>query len=335
MRLVFLGSDAIALPALEFLRTASDVQLMGIITQPDRPAGRGRHLHANAVAQWARTQEVPMLQPLQPGAADLAWLREQRVDVALVMAYGRILREDFLAALPCGVWNLHASLLPAYRGASPVEAALALGETETGVCLMRVVPALDAGPVADAECVPIHASDTGAALRERLARACVPLLERNLTALSEGSIHAVPQDESHVSYTRKLTKADAHLDFSLTAAELERRVRALQPWPGAMIDQAGECLKVGEAMAMPEESATAEPGTVLRSGEAGVDIATAVGVLRLLALQRPGGRMLGVAKFLRGHALPPGTVLVHHAPPPLASPRPFPRPVPAVAPKSV
>jgi methionyl-tRNA formyltransferase len=335
MRLVFLGSDAIALPALEFLRAAPGVQLAGVITQPDRPSGRGRHLHANTVAQWARAQEVPILQPLQPGAADLAWLREQRVDVALVMAYGRILREDFLGALPCGVWNLHGSLLPAYRGASPVEAALALGETETGVCLMRVVPALDAGPVADAERVPIHAADTGAALRERLARACVPLLERNLSALADGSLQAVPQDESRVSYTRKLTKADAHLDFSLPAVELERRVRALQPWPGAMIDQAGECLKVGEAVAVPEEPATSAPGTVLQAGEAGADIATGQGVLRLLALQRPGGRMLGVAEFLRGHALSPGTLLIHHAPPPLVSPRPFPRPAPVAAPKAV
>ena len=324
MRIVFLGSDAIALPALEYLRGAAGTQLAGVITQPDRPAGRGQHLQANPVAAWARAQGVAMLQPTQPGAEELAWLRAEGVELAMVMAYGKILRAEFLEALPRGVWNLHASRLPAYRGASPIEAALAMGETETAVCLMRVVPALDAGSVADAESVAIPAGDTGPRLRERLARACVPLLARNLTRLAEGSIRTTPQDETRASYTRKLSKADARLDFTRTAEELVRRVRALQPWPGSVVEHAGETLKVGEALAMTE-AVVVKPGTVVRVGPEGVDVATSAGVLRLRALQRPGGRMLGAAEFLRGHPIKEGVVLPSFAGAPLVSPRPFPR----------
>lgn len=324
MRLAFLGSDAIALPALEYLRGADGAQLAGVITQPDRPAGRGQHLHANPVAAWARAQGIAVLQPAQPGAAELAWLRAEGVELAMVMAYGKILRAEFLESLPKGVWNLHASRLPAYRGASPIEAALAMGDVETAVCLMRVVPALDAGPVADFESVAIPAEETGPQLRERLARACVPLLARNLARMSDGSIRVMQQDESRVSYTRKLNKADARLDFARTAEELERRVRALQPWPGSVVEHAGETLKVGEAEAVPEMVASA-PGTVVRAGPEGVDVATSAGVLRLRALQRPGGRMLGVAEFLRGHAIKEGVVLPSVAGIPLVSPRPFPR----------
>jgi len=324
MRLVFLGSDAIALPALEYLRGATGVRLAGVITQPDRPAGRGQHLHANPVAAWARVQGITVLQPTQPGVEELAWLRADGVELAMVMAYGKILRAEFLEALPKGVWNLHASRLPAYRGASPVEAALAMGDAETAVCLMRVVPALDAGPVADAESVVIKENDTGLKLRERLASACVPLLTRNLAGLVDGSIRTTPQDEALASYTRKLNKADARLDFTQAAALLERRVRALQPWPGTLLEYAGETLKIGEVKVVPEVVA-ATPGTVVRAGAAGVDVATGAGVLRLLALQRPGGRMLGVAQFLRGHPIAEGVVLSSVAGIPLVSARPFPR----------
>jgi methionyl-tRNA formyltransferase len=325
MRIVFLGSDAIALPALEYLRSAAGVQLVGVISQPDRPAGRGQRLHANPVAAWAREQGVALRQPAQLGPVEIEWLRTERADLAIVMAYGKILWEDFLGAPPRGVWNLHASLLPAYRGASPVEAALAMGETTTGVCLMRVVPALDAGPVADAERVEIRAMDSAVDLRERLAQACVPLLARNLAALADGSILVTPQDEALVSYTRKLTKADGHLDLSLTAVELERRVRAFQPWPGAVLDCAGELLKADAAEALPEAPSGAKPGTVVSAGVAGVDIVTGRGLLRLLALQRPGGRMLAAAEFLRGHPIAPGTVLASEPGRPLVAQQPFAR----------
>ncbi len=332
MRLVFLGSDAIALPALEFLRDAPGVDLIGVVSQPDRPAGRGKHLHANPVAAWARAQHLPLRQPARPGPEELEWLRAECVDAALVMAYGHILRADFLHLPPRGVWNLHASLLPAYRGASPIEAAIAAGETATGVCLMQVVMALDAGPVADCERVPISSAATGASVRAQLAQACVPLLARNLEALAAGTLALKPQDDASATYTRKLTKADAQLDFTAPALALERRIRALQPWPGAQVADNGSLLKIGAAEVLAETSAAA-PGTLLRASSEGVDIATGEGVLRVLEVQRPGGRMLPAGEFLRGHPLPAGTVWPSQPMAPLVSPRPFPRVPPGVAPR--
>jgi methionyl-tRNA formyltransferase len=324
MRIAFFGSDAIAIPALEYLHWAEGVELAGVISQPDRPAGRGRHLHANAVSAWAKRMGLPLLQPEKPGEEEVSWLRTQRVDLALVMAYGHLLKKDLLEAAPQGMWNLHASLLPAYRGASPVETALACGETVTGVSLMRMAQKMDAGPVAAQVHVPIRNTDTGAQLRERIGLACVPLLQRHLNSLGDGTATPVAQDEARATYCRKLHKTDAHVDFALPAIELERRVRAFQPWPGVAIEHAGHDLKVGAAM-VASETTIAAPGTVLSANEGGVDVATGAGVLRLLALQRPGGRMLDVAEFLRGYPIQPGAILKSQALRALVSPTPFPR----------
>ena len=324
MRIAFFGSDAIAVPALDYLHWAEGVELAGVISQPNRPAGRGRHLHANAVAAWASAKGVPLLQPEKPGPEEAAWLRAQNVDLVLVMAYGHILRRELLDTPPRGMWNLHASLLPKYRGASPVESALAAGEKETAVTLMRVVAKMDAGPVADAECVPIMPTDTGPTLRERLSQACVPLLKRNLSTLADGTIRVNEQDETSVTYTRKLTKADAPLDWTVPAIELERRVRAFHAWPGAQIEHGGQAIKIGEATALAE-TAQAAPGLILRASDAGVDVATSAGVLRLLMLQRPGGRMMDAGEFLRGYRLAVGESLPGSAQRPLVSTAPFPK----------
>jgi len=324
MRLAFFGSDAIALPALEYLHWAEGIELAGVVSQPDRPAGRGRHLHANAVSAWAHRQGLPLLQPEKAGEEEVTWLRTQHVDLVLVMAYGQLLKKDLLEAPPRGMWNLHASLLPAYRGASPVETALACGESVTGVSLMRLAQKMDSGPVAAQVHVPIRDTDTAPVLRERIGLACVPLLQRHLAKLGDGSIEPTPQDEARVTYCRKLHKTDAHVDFALSAIELECRVRAFQPWPGVTVEHDGHDLKVGSANALPETT-SAIPGTVLHACEGGVDVATSSGVLRLLSLQRAGGRMLEAAEFLRGYRLEPGAVLKSHAIRPLVSPTPFPR----------
>jgi methionyl-tRNA formyltransferase len=323
-RIVFFGSDAIAVPALEYLQWAEGVELVGMVSQPNRPAGRGRHLHANAVAAWAAAKGVPLLQPEKPGAEEAAWLRAQRVDLALVMAYGHILRRELLEAAPRGMWNLHASLLPKYRGASPVETALACGEKQTGVTLMRMAEKMDAGAVAGMETVAILPTDTGAILRERVAQACVPLLQRHLQALGDGSIKTEVQDESRVTYTRKLTKADAQLDWSSPAKLLAYKVRAFLAWPGTQIEHGGQVIKIGAASAI-EETTTLSPGTILRANAAGVDVATGAGVLRLLQLQRAGGRMLDVGEFLRGYPIAAGEILPGHALRPLVAERPFPK----------
>jgi len=189
---------------------------------------------------------------------------------------------------------------------------------------MRMAQKMDAGAVAAQVHVPIRNTDTGPVLRERIGHACVPLLQRHLASLGNGSATPTAQDETKATYCRKLHKTDAHVDFALSALELERRVRAFQPWPGVVVTHEAVDLKVGSAAALAELS-TATPGTVLRAGEGGVDVAASSGVLRLLSLQRPGGRMLDAGEFLRGYHLEPGTVLKSHALRPLVSPAPFPR----------
>lgn len=322
MRLAFFGSDAIAVPALEYLHFAEGVELVAIVSQPARPAGRGRHLHANPVSAWAVAHGIPLLQPEKPGAEEVAWLRAQRLELSLVMAYGHILKHEMIEVALRGTWNLHGSLLPKYRGASPVEAALVAGDQETGVSLMQLVQKMDAGPVAASIAVPIRDTDTSPILRERLAQACVPLLQRHLSTLGSRTCRTVPQDETQVTYTRKLTKADAAIDFSVTSAELERRVRAFQPWPGVAFEHKGQAIKIGSAAALPDADEIAA-GTIVQAGEAGVDIATGSGLLRLLTLQRPGGRMLPAAEFLRGYHLDVGERLASESMRPLVATQPF------------
>jgi len=306
LKLVFLGSDPIALPLLEWLagegRAVAEVS--AVFTQPDRPAGRGQQVMANAIKAWALARGLPVHQPAKLGDADRAGLAALQPDVALVMAYGQILRDDFIAAPRLGTLNLHTSLLPKYRGASPIQTAIACGETETGVSLMRIVRKLDAGPVADVERIEIGRLDTAADVESRLAAACVPLLARTLPHLRAGTLEFHPQDESAATSCRRLEKADGALDFLQPAADLAARVNGLFPWPTCSVHLAGTEVKIGLADAIPGAGA---PGTVLGADEVGLLVATGSGVLRLRRLQRPGGKLLGAPDFLRGFPVPAGT----------------------------
>ncbi|MDR2513002.1 MAG: methionyl-tRNA formyltransferase [Puniceicoccales bacterium] len=312
-RLVFFGSDEIALPALEHIvsRFGSEVELVAVFSQPDRPSGRGQLLHSNAVVAWARARGVAVFQPEKLDVSTPALLREElRCDLGLVMAYGHILKSELLAVPALGFYNLHASLLPKFRGAAPIEGAIASVEAQSGVCLQRIVQRLDAGPLAGAEPVPLALDETRAGLRQRIAQACVPLLDRILPGILDGSVQCVPQDEARVSFTRKITREDSALDFHATAREIAARVRALVPWPGASFSFAGLTLKIGAAQAEAAEGiAGYTPGCVLSADEAGLCLATGSGVLRVLLLQRPSGKMLPAGAFLRGFPMPVGTVL--------------------------
>lgn len=328
-RLVFMGSDAIALPALEWLvREGRGVAgLAGVFTQPDRPSGRGQRLAPNAIKLWAASQGLPVFQPEKLTPDSLADLRGLAPDAVLVMAYGHLLRQDWLDAPPGGVWNLHASLLPKLRGASPIQAAIVSGESESGVCLMRMVLALDAGPVLDLERVPLAPLETAATLEEKLAAACVPLLARRLAEIFAPPGALVPQEGAQASFTRRLRKEDGALDFHASAAVLARRINGLFPWPGAFFSLGEETIRVGLAEAAAGGSpaggaAVNAPGTVL--GHAGgLLVATGGGTLRLLRLQRPGGRMLPAEEFLRGRPIAPGTLLPSAPMAELVSSRPF------------
>ncbi|HZP61764.1 MAG TPA: methionyl-tRNA formyltransferase [Opitutaceae bacterium] len=323
LRIVFLGSDAIALPLLDWLAGEGKATVAAVFTQPDRPAGRGQKVEANAIKRWALARRLPVLQPDKLTEAERTRLAELAPDLALVVAYGHILHDNFIAVPRLGTLNLHASLLPKYRGASPIQTAIACGERETGVTLMRIVRKLDAGPVADAERVAIGPRETAAEIEAKLAAACVPLLARALPPLAAGGLVFAEQDHATASYCRRLEKGDGGLDFAAPAAVLAARINGLFPWPGCAVEISGEPVKLGLAEAAVAADASAAPGTVLGADGEALLVATGDGVVRLLRLQRPGGKMLAAPDFLRGFRVASGAVLPSRPMPPLVQATPF------------
>lgn len=328
LKLVFMGSDAIALPALDWLHGGGVGQVVAVFTQPDRAVGRGQKVQPNAIKLWAEARGLPVHQPEKFDAAARAQLAAYAPDLTLVMAYGHILKQDVIDTPRLGTLNLHTSILPRYRGASPIQTATACGDRETGVTLMRMVLQLDAGPVADVERVAIAPLDTAAEVEAKLAQACVPLLARCLPAIAAGRQIFTPQDAAQATFCRRLEKADGVLDFTAPAAALAARINGLNPWPGCSVEIAGQPVKLGlaDAVGQPEtgESASAQtPGTVLGHEADALLVATGQGVLRLRRLQRPGGKMLPAGEFLRGFPVAPGTVLPSRPMPPLVAAQPF------------
>jgi methionyl-tRNA formyltransferase len=328
LRLVFMGSDAIALPALNWLagEGSSVAQVVAVFTQPDRATGRGQKVQPNSIKQWALDRGLPVLQPEKVGPAEREALVALQADLTLVMAYGHILRQDFITTPRLGTLNLHTSILPAYRGASPIQTAVASGDAETGVTLMRIVPQLDAGPVADVERVPIGPLDTALEVEGRLALACVPLLARSLPPIASGTQTFTEQDAAAATFCRRHEKTDGTLDFSAPAAVLAARINGLMPWPGCVTQIHGQPVKLGlaDVASLPDGQA-AGPGIVAGTDAHGLLVGTGQGILRLRKLQRPGGRMLPAAEFLRGFPVEPGTPVSSGAMTPLVAPAPFPR----------
>jgi methionyl-tRNA formyltransferase len=324
MRLVFMGSDPLALPLLDWLagEGASLVRLVGIVTGPDRPSGRGQAVKPNSIKAWAGGRDVAVLQPSKLDAAAHADISALCPDVALVVAYGRILKDDVIAIPRLGTLNLHASLLPRYRGASPIQTAVASGESGTGLSLMRIVRELDAGPVADIERVPIAPLDTAADIEAKLAQAAIPLVSRSFPLLRDGALEFKEQDRALATFCRRHEKADGVLDFASPARVLSARINGLQPWPSVSADILGAPVKLGHADWL-EAPSLAPSGTVTGSDSTGLWVATGLGTLRIRRLQRPGGRMLEAAEFLRGFPVPAGTVLPSRPMPSLVSDVPF------------
>jgi methionyl-tRNA formyltransferase len=310
LKIVFMGSDAIALPLLNWLagEGSDQTRVVAIFTQPDRPVGRGQKVQANAIKLWALERGLPVHQPEKLREPELAMLQNYGADLGLVMAYGHILRDAFIAAPRLGTLNFHTSLLPKYRGASPIQTAVACGERETGVTLMRIVAALDAGPVADVERVAVAPLDTALEVESKLAAACVPLLARALPRIAAGVQVFRDQDQAAATFCRKLAKEDGVLDFTRPAAELAARINGLFPWPATTVEIAGQPIKFGLAdIAAPVGPAF--PGEVVGADAHGLLVACGDGVLRVRRLQRPGGRMLEAPEFLRGWPIPAGTRL--------------------------
>ncbi|MEZ5437744.1 MAG: methionyl-tRNA formyltransferase [Lysobacteraceae bacterium] len=299
MRLVFAGTPEFAVPSLE-AALSSGFDVPAVYTQPDRPAGRGRQLTASPVKQRALRAGIEVRQPTSlrdPGAQQA--LRELQPDLLVVIAYGLILPQAVLEIPPNGGWNLHASLLPRWRGAAPIQRAIEAGDRETGVCLMQMEAGLDTGPVLLSQRTPILEDDTAGTLHDRLAKLSAEVLADGLKLLRAGiRPQARPQPEEGVEYARKLDKAEARLDWTSSAIELARKVRAFSPWPVAELDLAGQRLRVHAAKAMDAVPGSAEPGTVIAAGRDGIDVVCADGVLRLLQVQKPGGRPVSAGDFL-------------------------------------
>jgi len=297
-RIVFMGTPEFAVPALEALADAH--QVVGVVTQPDRPAGRGRRLTPSPVKQVALERGLSLSQPHSLRTPEaVAQLSAWKPDVFVVAAFGQILPQDVLGLPPHGCLNVHGSLLPHWRGAAPVAAAILAGDEVTGVTIMQMDAGLDTGPVLAQREETILPDDTQATLEERLAYLGAELLVETLSAYLAGNLLPRPQPEEGATYAGQLRKEDGLLDWSRPAVELDRQVRAFTPWPGAFTTWRGQRLKVLRVVPLPEWHGDAPPGTVIVLAD-GVVVATGEGALRLEEVQLAGKRPMDIAPFLRG-----------------------------------
>ena len=297
MRIVFAGTPGFAVPSLHAAMSKGDV--VAVYTQPDRPAGRGRGLQPSMVKQAALEAGIEVRQPdtLRSREAREA-LRALKPDLMIVVAYGLILPQSVLDIPVHGCWNVHASLLPRWRGAAPIQRAIEAGDTETGVCLMKMEKGLDTGPVLLRANTDIRPAETGGELTERLSGMGAQVLGDGLGLLRIGLLpSARVQDEDGVTYARKLEKHEAKLDWSETAVQLADKVRAYNPWPIAEAMLAGERVRIHGAVAVPGGEGVA-PGTIVGAAREGLDVATGHGLLRIRVLQREGGKAITAADYV-------------------------------------
>ncbi|MCW5597058.1 MAG: methionyl-tRNA formyltransferase [Rhodocyclaceae bacterium] len=303
MRVVFAGTPEFAATALQAVLAAGhDVPL--VLTQPDRPAGRGMAMQASAVKQLALKQGMPLYQPSSLKSGELRQpILEAKPDLMVVAAYGLILPQAALD-IPClGCVNIHASLLPRWRGAAPIQRAILAGDSETGVTIMRMEAGLDTGPMLLRESLAIAEGDTAATLHDKLAELGARLIVEALPRLERGELAGEIQPSDGVSYAPKLEKAEAALDWRRPAVELDRAVRAFNPFPGAFGQVDGQVIKVWRAERV---SGQGVPGIMLAAGADGIVVACGEGALCLTELQKPGGKRLAAADFLHGFPLKPG-----------------------------
>ena len=297
LRIVFAGTPGFAVPCLR--AAAGRGEVVGVYTQPDRPSGRGRQLAVSPVKVEALARGIPIFQPENFKTVQAReQLRSLQPDLMVVVAYGLILPQSVLDIPRMGCWNVHASLLPRWRGAAPIQRAIEAGDSQTGVCLMQMEKGLDTGPVLLSLATPIAADDTGGGLHDRLSQLGAEVLADGLKLLRAGMRpRGMAQPVEGVTYAHKLEKAEARLNWSLPATELANRVRAFNPWPVAEAELAGERLRIHEARAIALQHAL-PPGTVLAATREGLDVACGEGALRLRQVQREGGRVVAIADYL-------------------------------------
>jgi len=301
MKIVFCGTGDIGLPALKFLADSGGHDVVGVITQPDRPAGRDMKPRASAIKTEAVARGIPVAQP-ERIRKDFSALAVWLPDVMVVAAYGQILPRAVLNIPHFGCLNLHASLLPRHRGASPIQSAMISGDAETGITVMFMDEGLDTGDILLARRIAIGPEETGGGLHDRLAGIAPGALDAALALLASGTAPRTPQDSSRATHARKLGRSDGRLDWTAPAAALARTVRAMNPWPGASARIGGAVVKIHRASAAPGGG---PPGTVLAAGPQGIAVAAGEGTLVLHEVQLEGRKRLAAGDFLRGFPLAP------------------------------
>lgn len=305
MRIVFMGTPEFAVPSLEALLQSEDT-VVGVVTQPDKPKGRGQTMAASPIKHLAEKAGVPILQPLKmKDPAFLNALRAWQPDLIAVTAFGRILPPVILEMPPKGCVNVHGSLLPKYRGAGPIQWAVINGEHETGITTMLMDAGMDTGAMLLQERVPIHPEDTAGSLSEKLAKVGGPLLVETIRRLKDGTLTPQPQDNSQATMAPLLEKEMGQIDWTSGAIEIANRVRGLSPWPGAYTHAGQERWTIWKARALDDPN-TAEPGTAVAVTKEAIHIATGRGLLAILELQPANSRRMTVQQYLAGHRLTPG-----------------------------
>ena len=318
MRVVFMGTPDFSVPALKALVDGGH-EVTAVITQPDKPKGRGKEVQMTPVKLAAMEYGIPVYQPVKIRDPEfIGRLKEIPADVYVVIAFGQILPKAVLDIPPCGCINIHASLLPKYRGAAPIQWCVIDGEKETGITTMMMDTGLDTGDMLEKAVIPIEEKETGGSLHDKLSLAGGELILSTLKKLEEGTLVRTPQTEEGTCYAKMLTKTMGDIDWSTSAVSIERLIRGLNPWPSAYTHWNGKTIKLWAASAVSgteEESLMAgredlADGTVLSSGKKGLFVKTGQGVLSIRELQLEGKKRMDVDAFLRGYAIPEGDVFV-------------------------
>lgn len=297
MRIIFAGTPSFAVPALSTAERLG--QVVAVYTQPDRPAGRSRHLQPSPIKQHALALGLPVIQPEQVKDPDvIAQIERLHPDLIIVVGYGQILPQQLLDLPRQGCWNVHASLLPRWRGAAPIQRAIEAGDRQTGICLMQMGSGLDQGPVLLQAVTAIGDAETAGQLHDRLAQLGASILADGLTLVHNGQLpQATVQSTQGVTYADKLKKTHARLDWSLSAIDLARKVRAFHPWPIAEAMLVNERIRIHYATAI-DKGHSSVPGRVLEASKHALDIACGQGALRLIQVQRPGGLVISAADYI-------------------------------------
>ncbi len=309
MRIIFMGTPDFSVPTLEAL-VASEHEVAAVVTQPDKPKGRGKEIHMSPVKECALKHNIPVYQPVR--ARDEAFVEEMRTlkpDAMVVIAFGQILPKSLLDLPKYGCVNIHASLLPKYRGAAPIQWAVINGDEETGITTMMMDVEMDTGDMLEKTVVKLNPDETGGSLFDRLSLLGGDLILSTLSKLEKGEITPQPQDHAQATYVKKISKSMGDIDWTMDAVSIERLVRGLNPWPSAFTRWNGKMLKIWEAKVLPDLETKAPCGSVISASDEGLKIQTGNGVLCVTSLQLEGKKRMDTAAFLRGYQVESGFIM--------------------------